>query len=502
MKQYFLLLLIFVITFNSCSKVEVVDLPITTTSPEALALYKRAHKINSLNFGEGKEIREILDSALALDPNFSMALEMYPTNDPLLSKKYQQKASELSVSITEAERKILKIRESYRNSDMDAALENAKWLTENHSNSYESYIYLGQVQSDRREHDEAIKTLKKAIELNPNSYNAYFLLMGHHIGLGNQSMLPENMRDVSLGIKYGDELIRIRPEEGLSYHFKANCYRQLGEFEKAKPLYEKSIEKRKGRTSEGSSLNVSAHNYMFSGDLKTARDNYNNAIELATDDWSWFIRNYYLTVSYIFDNDYLGAIDNINKVELSVKDREINELTSLQMRSWLYYQKLICYAHNQMEEEAYDVLNKRIALRKKYSQKMNDKNTTRTVQSEKHEETAWVNILFGKYEIARESLLKLKEIQEKINDPTAMHGYFGLSGMTNLMEGNIEKAISEFEKGNNTNIYYNYFKGLALKANGREDEAKSVFLQISRVNFSDWNIAIVRNLAKKQLGKA
>ena len=53
-------------------------------------------------------------------------------------------------------------------------------------------------------------------------------------------------------------------------------------------------------------------------------------------------------------------------------------------------------------------------LRKKYSQKMNDKNTTRTVQSEKHEETAWVNILFGKYEIAKESLLELKKIQETI----------------------------------------------------------------------------------------
>ena len=133
---------------------------------------------------------------------------------------------------------------------------------------------------------------------------------------------------------------------------------------------------------------------------------------------------------------------------------------------------------------------------------MNDKNTTRTVESEKHEETAWVNILFGKYEIAKESLLELKKIQERINNPTAMYGYFGLSGMTNLMEGNIKTAISEFEKGNATNIYYNYFKGLALKADGREDEAKNVFLQISKVNFSDWNIAIVRNLAKKQLGKA
>jgi len=495
---FYVILLVFLM---GCSKIEVIDLPITTSSPEALILYKKANKINSLNFGEGKEIRTILDSVLALDPNFAIALEMYPTNDPLLEKEYQQKAKSLSSNITEAEKKILKIRDSYRNSDMDAALENAKWLTKNHPDSYESYLYLGKVQGDRREHSEAIKTLKKAIELNPDSYNAYFFLMGHHIGLGNQSMLPENKRDVSLGIKYGDELIRIRPEEGLSYHFKANCYRQLGEFEKAKPLYEKSIEKRKGRTSEGSSLNVSAHNYMFSGDLKTARDNYNNAIKLATDDWSWFIRNFYLTVSYIFDNDYIGAIDNINKVELLVEDREINDLTSLQMRSWLYYQKLICYSHNQMEEEAYDVLNRRIYLQKQYSQKMNDKNITRTVESEKHEETAWVNILFGKYEVARESLFELKKIQEKINNPTAMYGYFGLSGMTNLMEGNIEAAISEFEKGNATNIYYNYFKGLALKADGRENEAKNVFLQISKVNFSDWDIAIVRNLAKKQLGQ-
>ena len=238
---------------------------------------------------------------------------------------------------------------------MDAALEDAKWLVENHGDSHESYLVLGLIQSDRRELDEAIKSLKKATEINPNSYKAYNLLMGHHIGLGGQSMLPVEKRSVSLGLEYGDELIRIRPDEGLSYHFKANCYRQLGEFEKAKPLYEKSIEKRKGRTSEGSAYNVSAHNYMFAGELQTARKKYNKSLELATTDWSWVLREYYLTVSYIFENDYMGAIDNVNKVEKNLKKREIDELTQIQMSSWLSLHKLICYAHNQMEEEAYDL---------------------------------------------------------------------------------------------------------------------------------------------------
>ena len=501
MKKLLCLLFLSTIFFVGCSSKEVIRLPITTSSPDALKYYKKADRLLGLNIGEGPEIRHFLDSALVMDPDFAMALEMYPTSDPLLAREYEEKAKSLSDKITDAERKILNIRESYRNSNMDAALEDAKWLVENHGDSHESYLFLGLVQSDRRELDEAIKNLKKAIKINPNSYKAYYLLMGHHIGLGGQSMLPVERRNVSLGLKYGDKLIRIRPEEGLSYHFKANCYRQLGEFEKAKPLYEKSIEKRKGRTSEGTAYNVSAHNYMFSGDLQTAREKYKKSIELATTDWSWFLREYYLTVSYIFENDYMGAIDNVNKVENNLVKREIDDLTHIQMKSWLSLHKLICYAHNQMEEEAYNALKNKISLDKKYAELLNDKNVTRQTESGKVQETAWVNILFGKYDDARKNLEDLKKIQEKLNNPTAMYAYYSLSGMTNLMEGNIDKAISDFELGDITDIYYNYFRGLALKAGGREKEAKKVFTQIATVNFSGWDIAIVRNLAKKQLGQ-
>ena len=78
-------------------------------------------------------------------------------------------------------KKIISIRESYRNEDMDKALESAKWLTENHPESHESFVWLGLVQSDRYELKEAIKTLKRAIELNPDYADAY-----NNLGIANE----------------------------------------------------------------------------------------------------------------------------------------------------------------------------------------------------------------------------------------------------------------------------------------------------------------------------
>ena len=500
MKNSFKVFLLVTIILSSCSKKDVIKLPITTSSPKALELYNRA--MLSFEVGDDPEKRADLDSALALDPDFAMALEMYDSQDPLLKKEHREKAKSLFQKITEAEKKMIEIRESYRNGDMDKALDNAKWLVNNHGDSYESYVWLGQVQSDRYELDDAIKTLKTAIELNPDCYDAYSLLMGHHIAAGLQVMLPEEKRDIELGMKYGDELIRTRGDHGFPYHFKANVYRQQGKFEKAKPLYEKSIQKRKGLSSEGTAYVVSGHNYMFGGDLKTARERYASAIKLVDKKPNpWFILNQYLTYSYIFDNDYIGAINNISSVERQLDERGFDEITLLQRKGQASWQKMICYAHNQMEEDAYFALGQRIKFNKQRAELLKDTNVTRGVKSDEQFQTAWVNILFGKYEDAKKNLEKLKKIQEERKDPTAMYGYHGLAGMAHLMEGNHELALENFNNGNETAIYFNYFKGLALKAAGQEEDANKIFSEIATINFSNWNIAIVRRLANKQLGQ-
>ncbi len=500
MKKTIILFSLFLMIFPGCSKVDIIELPITTSSPKALEYYKKA--MLSYQVGDGLEKRALLDSALSLDPDFVMALELYESQDPILNREYQERAKKNATNVSEAERKILTARQSYRKGDMDKALESAKWLVENHSQSYESYIWLGQIQSDRYELDDAIETLKKSIELNPDNYDAYSLLMGHHIAAGTQVMLPEEKRNIELGMKYGDELIRIRPNHGLPYHMKANCYRQIGEFEKAKPLYEKSIENRKGLSSEGTAYIVSAHNYMFSGDLNTARLRYESAIDLNKEvPRRWFILNLYLTYSYIFDNDYMGAIDRLLMIENQLEKKDFDKATLLQVKSQTNWHKMICYAHNQMEEEAYESLSNIIKNNKKRAELLKDDNVFREIKSNEQYQTAWVNILFGKYDIARKNLKQLRKIQEEIKDPTALYGFYGLSGMADLMEGNYDGATTNFLKGNKNNIYFNYFKALALRAAGKEKEAENEFTKVANINFSNWDIAIVRRLANKQLGK-
>ena len=159
MNKLFNVIFIIAIIFSACSKKPVVELPITTTSPKALEYYKKA--MLSEQVGDGFEKRQYLDSALVLDPKFVMALDRYESLDPIKKREQREMAKSLQNTVTDAEQLMLKIRHAYRDGNMDDALENSKSLVKNYSNAYESYVWLGQVQSDRYELDDAITNLKK-----------------------------------------------------------------------------------------------------------------------------------------------------------------------------------------------------------------------------------------------------------------------------------------------------------------------------------------------------
>ena len=75
--------------------------------------------------------------------------------------------------------------------------------------------------------------------------------------------------------------------------------------------------------------------------------------------------------------------------------------------------------------------------------------------------------------------------------------------MVRLFSGDGSGSLSYFNENINPENYqyYAYFKGLALKASGKDEEANKAFSEIATINFSNWNIAIVRRLANKQLGQ-
>ena len=91
MKKTVIIFSILLILISACSKTEVVELPITSSDPKALDYYKKA--ILSREVGDGPEKRALLDSALSIDPNFAMALELYESQDPIIQREHQELAN-------------------------------------------------------------------------------------------------------------------------------------------------------------------------------------------------------------------------------------------------------------------------------------------------------------------------------------------------------------------------------------------------------------------------
>ena len=79
--------------------------------------------------------------------------------------------------------------------------------------------------------------------------------------------------------------------------------------------------------------------------------------------------------------------------------------------------------------------------------------------------------------------------------------YRAMKGIIALSTGNPTEAIKYLDDKINTENYqyYSYYKGLALKALDRNEEARSIFQALANYNFNGWGASLVRTLSQKQL---
>ena len=154
-----------------------------------------------------------------------------------------------------------------------------------------------------------------------------------------------------------------------------------------------------------------------------------------------------------------------------------------------------------MEKQSQKALEKTIELNEDFVNISRDKTRIKQHKAYKISQTAWNDILFGNYVVAKERLQELNKIVSSYQDPTALWRYNGLVGMLHLMEGNPDEAEKMFEQTDNRDPYFNYFKALSLKANGKKEEAKTILTDISNENFSYLELSLVKKLALNQLSK-
>lgn len=489
------------VIFLSCTSQPIEQLTVTTSSEEAKRLFLEARYASQEN--NGVDAREKYQAALAADPDFVLAKLYINEPDPIKWRQYRQEAFAAKDQVSDMERSFVEIEEYAYQGNSDGRLEAARKLVSNHPNLPEAHFELGWAFNLRRELGNAAASFRRSIEIDPDFYNGWFSLASQHVAVGNNVELPEEEKDMDAASAYADEMIRIRPDAGFSYQIKGNIYRQASDFERAKKVYEKGIEadEASGSSHINTAILVSAHNLMFNGEFDEARERYDQSISLARLPNGKITLTIYKMFSFLHQNRFDEAIDLLAETESEIDNMDLSETGVRSWKAGLNFHKFLVYGHSQRKKEAFEAIETNIAFREKMMVELDDEITRRDNTANFASLRAWCNVLFGDYDKAEKHLDEAKGILENINDPTILEGYYGLKGMIALNRGKTSDAVEFFEKVDEANnLYYGYFKALALKGAGEDERSNDIFHNITNWNFSSWHSAIVRNLAKKQLG--
>ena len=242
---------------------------------------------------------------------------------------------------------------------------------------------------------------------------------------------------------------------------------------------------------------------MLSGDNETAMKFYQEAQDVSENGDSKRNMGFYKGILHLYNNDFYSALDEFTELEKQLDDWGFNKSALVSSKGQVQYHKFFTLAHLQEKEKAWKELkksqsnfNKRIELNETATKRDYD-----NLKKDQISDEAWYHILFAEYEKAEEKLAKVYEIQSKKEFVGALDTYKGLYGMLFLMKGDPNESLKYFDDriSVQNNTYYAYFKGLALKATGQNDEAQSIFTEIANYNFSGWGAGLVRTLAEKQV---
>ena len=523
--RYFIfsILTLFLISCGDNNEVQKKRMTVTTNSEEARALFYEAIDTHSgLNW---QKAEDLLKSAIAKDPDFVTAKILL--NSPFVNNTDRKIVTDLYNNnldkVSQMEAMYLKgwyLRVSGEGKESREAF---KELTTKYPDISIFWLHSGILKSVGGGGDinEAISDLEKCLEVNPNSYGANAYLMAKHMVVGTLGrMLPVEERDLEIAKMHIDRMIEIDPNNSYGPTYAGNYERSKGNFEKAIEYYEQV-----GNIPSEDNLNVYQSNHYlaltntFLKKYDIAESYFRRNIEIAEGGYDRQAL-YFMPSLHIFANNFDRAIEATDEYLEKLPSLELPYVFENNQLANTHAERFLSYSHNQQDEESFNEID----LFAKY--RMNGIEYNKSSMTGKQYENSkkrldyqvvlmnvWHDILFGRYDEARESLsLANKYVEERIEEnPDIQFPYFDINvfeGMIQLNEGDFNASLASFEKTKGKvgagalgidNVYFDYFHGLALKGVGKNDEANEIFYRIANENFFGIGRALTRELAAAQL---
>lgn len=459
----------------------------TTASDEAMKNFKKGLLLSDV--GDDYSARAYFDNAIELDPGFAMAY-IYRSFSSGSAKEFTndtKKAMSLIDSVSDGEKLLIKINQTYLENDAARRIEICKKLVELHPECPRALITLGFEYQSRNEEDLARSTFEKAKTLKGD-------WAGINTSLG-YSYVFNTPVDFEKGRDYLKKAADLQPELAFTHINLGDAYRALDDLENAKLEYSKAIEI---NPEHFISHTKRGHANSFLGNYEDARNDYQVARK-----YSEYGNQVYdfEAFTYLYEGNPKKCLDWL---ENQVKTIDNLDMTDERKKAGKYqcYDECawIAFHFNYSEQ-----LAKYIQARNELNLEIiEDIGTEGQLNQAKADNVFWEGIelaLKGDYENAKIKAEANKNFLAYSTSPNKLFNHHLLMGIIHYKQADFEKAIEHFESSFPNLIYNKYFLAKAYEGAGKTDMANKLYQEVSIFNFNNVWYAVVRNEVKEKVAE-
>ncbi|MFP4083103.1 MAG: protein kinase domain-containing protein [Candidatus Aminicenantes bacterium] len=350
---------------------------ITTSSPQAFKYYVEGREFHQR--GEYRKNVQLMEKALALDPEFAMAyrsMAMGYNNLALFSekKKYLQKAFELKDRLSDRERYLIQA-EFYRDSEMtyDKAIEAYTRHLQLYPDDSIANTNLGILYMSTEQWDQAIERFNVQIQAGVESFFPYTNIAEAYRAKGMyetaRKVLENYIQDIhdsdvirrelswnyffegdyELALAEADRALSLNPDNTRVLFIKGNIYVCKEDFEKAETEYFKVLERKEPGYHLYTRIVLGA-SYLLRGKFSRAGQHYAQGLELAEkldDNWWRVCFHIWRAYSYLKSRRPADALQDCEAAWSTAPDSE--DGMKWQRRA-LYYKGRALLAMNSVDD--------------------------------------------------------------------------------------------------------------------------------------------------------
>ncbi|PLX31102.1 MAG: hypothetical protein C0600_06450 [Ignavibacteria bacterium] len=482
-RRFSVLLLVIVLVASCTPSPEANDIPITTASDNAKALFMQGRE--AMEFGRDDEARTLLDEAIAEDGTFALAYfyralvatsaSEWKANTDLATQNRDQ--------VSPGEQYMIDMIPAFVAGDMEKRLSLAKALAEAYPKSPRAQLELARAQQELDDVESARATLEAALSLDASFSPSYRALAVNY--------LFNEPKDFAQAENYANTYVEQQPNLADAHIVLGDVYRAQLKLTNAREEYTRAA---KDNPKSNIAFSKLGHSNTFLGNFAEARDDF--AIASRNSEGPFKITSMNFAVyTWLYAGYPERALEENTRVINSIA----NHLDDPQEQKQA---ALICYEERcriAMEadnlEAARVALDMHAELRREQSAVIGSPEFSNGIEASLAVLEGELALRSGDVSAAEEFADKAADFLKDNKGPRKMDEIQYLRGLIAHARGDHQAALDAFSLGNIDWVQVKFYMAQCEDALGNTEAAMALYKDVAEWNFNGLAYALVRGKA-------